>query len=307
MMFKEAVKNWLVAIRAPFFTATVVPVLFGSVLAWYAKGGFSWRIFFLALFGIIFLHAGTNLANDYFDHRSGNDEANPNPTPFSGGSRVIQDGKLSPKQVLIASLIFFALGSAIGLYLNSILRGNVILILGGIGVVSGLFYSAAPLKWGYRSIGELMVGLNFGTLVVIGSFYTQAQMLEAMVVWVSIPIALLIVAVLYINEFQDYQADKSVNKRTLVVLLGKTRAIKLYYLLILLTYLVILVEVILGLMPYYALLTFLTAPIAFSALKIAKENHMKIFELIPANAKTIQLHLTIGLILSLSMVLGALF
>ncbi|UCD83471.1 MAG: 1,4-dihydroxy-2-naphthoate octaprenyltransferase [Deltaproteobacteria bacterium] len=306
-MFKEAVKNWLIAIRAPFFTATVVPVLFGSLLAWYAKGGFSWRIFFLALIGIIFLHTGTNLANDYFDHRSGNDEANPNPTPFSGGSRVIQDGKLSPKKVLAASLIFFGLGSAIGLYLNDILSGNVILILGGIGVTSGLFYSGAPLKWGYRSVGEFVVGLNFGPLVIIGSYYTQAQILEASVVWASIPIALLIAAVLYINEFQDYQADKSVNKRTLVVVLGKPRAIKLYYVLILLTYLVILAEVIIGLLPYYTLLTFLTAPIAISALKIAKENYMKIVELIPANAKTIQLHLIIGLMLSLSLILGKLF
>ena len=100
------------------------------------------------------MHAGTNLANDYFDYIAGCDEANPTPTPFSGGSRVIQNGQILPKKILYASLISFALGSAIGLYLNYVCGKNIILILGAIGVFLGFFYSARPFKIGYGGFGD---------------------------------------------------------------------------------------------------------------------------------------------------------
>ena len=180
-------KVWIRAVRAPFFTASLVPVLLGAVVAWHRTGIFNWGYFFLTLMGIIFINAGTNLTNDYFDHTSKNDELNRNPTPFSGGSRVIQEGLIKPRKVLYAALAFFALGSLAGLYLNHVLEGNIILVLGIIGIFLGFFYTADPLRIGYTGFGELVVGIGLGPLVVIGSYYVQAPELSREAFCVSLP------------------------------------------------------------------------------------------------------------------------
>lgn len=290
-------KIWLKAIRVPFFTATIIPVLFGYLLAWHDGSRFVWQNFLLALIGAIFIHAGTNLANDYFDHLANCDESNPTPTPFSGGSRVIQDGLISSRKILFASLMFFVLGSAIGLYLNYICGGNVILLLGIIGVFLGFFYSAGPFKIGYGSFGELATGVGFGPLMVMGAYYVGAGMLSLKVFMVSIPIGILIALVLYINEFPDYVGDKAVGKRTLVVILGKPNAVILYQAMLAMTYAVIIWLVAAGYLPRFCLIAFLSLPMAFNAFRTSRDNYEKVYELLPANAATIGLHSVIGLLL----------
>lgn len=303
-MIKEFIKKWTVAIRAPFFTASAIPVLVGSALAWNMTGKFSLPKFILVLVGVPLFNAGTNLANDYYDHKTGNDEINIKVTPFSGGSRVIQNGVIPPKHILIGSFLFFGLGSVIGLYLNAITPGNLILYLGIFGLLSGFFYTATPVLIGYRGIGEFVVGLNLGILAIIGAYYVQAHSLSWSAFWISLPIGFLVAAILYINEFPDYDADKAVNKRHLVVLLGKRRAVYGYYFLVCATYLVIAGSVIFRMITPFALLSFLTLPLAIGAIKILKANYDKFAELIPAQAKTIQTHLFTGLLLSLGLVVG---
>jgi 1,4-dihydroxy-2-naphthoate polyprenyltransferase len=290
-------KVWLKAIRVPFFTATIIPVLLGCLLAWHDASRFIWQQFLLTLFGAIFIHAGTNLANDYFDYLAGCDEANPTPTPFSGGSRVIQDGLIRPKKILYASLLFFVAGSAIGLYLNYVCGKNVILILGVIGVFLGFFYSARPLQIGYGSFGEIATGVGFGPLMVMGAYYVGARTLDFRIFLISIPIGILIALVLFINEFPDYVGDKAVGKRTLVVILGKKKAVVLYHALLGAVYAVVAGLVMIKFLPYFCLIVFLSLPIAFKAFMTAKNNYEKIYELLPANAATIGLHSIIGLLL----------
>jgi 1,4-dihydroxy-2-naphthoate octaprenyltransferase len=101
------IKIWFKACRLPFLTATFVPVILGGTIAWYEVARFNWFNFILTLIGISCLHLGTNLTNDYFDHKTKNDELNLNPTPFSGGSRVIQEGLISPKKNLSCGFKFF--------------------------------------------------------------------------------------------------------------------------------------------------------------------------------------------------------
>lgn len=296
-------KVWIKAVRVPFLTATIIPVLFGYLLSWHDGARFIWQRFALALFGAIFIHAGTNLINDYFDHLAGCDEANPTPTPFSGGSRVIQEGLIQSKKILYASLTFFALGCAIGLYLNYICGKNVILILGVVGVFLGFFYSAKPLRIGYESFGELAVGLGFGPLMVMGAYYVGAEQLTFRIFLVSIPIGILIALVVFINEFPDYIGDKAVGKRTLVVILGKKKAVMLYHLLLAGAYLVIIELVLTGFLPYLCLAALLTLPMAFKAFTVSRDNYEKIYELLPVNAATIGLHSMIGLLLSAGIML----
>jgi 1,4-dihydroxy-2-naphthoate octaprenyltransferase len=301
--FLYTIKLWIKEARAPFFSGTIVPVVLGSVLAWHDVSKFLWLDFGLTLIGAILIHAGTNMANDYFDHLSGCDEANPNPTPFSGGSRMIQNGLITPKKVLYASLITFILGGGIGLYLNYISGKNVILFLGIAGILLAFFYTAKPIQIGYSSFGELATGIGFGPLMVMGSYYVQAQQLPIKVFLVSIPIGILIALILYINEFPDYVADKAVGKRTLVVVLGKKKAATLYHILLIVTYLTILFLVIFKFLPFICLISLLSLPIAIKAFVVSRKNFDRIYELLPANASTIGLHSTIGLLLCVGVIL----
>jgi 1,4-dihydroxy-2-naphthoate octaprenyltransferase len=301
---KDFVAKWIRAIRAPFFTASAVPVLVGTALAWNITGRFSLYKFILVLLGVPLFNAGTNLANDYYDHKTGNDEINTKITPFSGGSRVIQEGTVPPKQMLIASLLFFGFGSIIGLYLNTVTPGNLILYLGIFGLLSGFFYTATPFLIGYRGIGEFIVGLDLGILTILGTYYVQAHSLSWPAFWLSLPIGFLVAAILYINQFPDYDADKAVGKKHLVVRLGKKKAIYGYCLLILATYAVIAGSVAFKMVTPFVLISFLTLPIALGAVKTLRYNFDKFSELIPAQAKTIKTHLFIGLLLTVGLVLG---
>ena len=285
--------------RAPFFTAAMAPVLLGGVIAW-QEGYLHVGSFLLTLVGAVAIHGGLNIGNDYFDHLSGNDEINRELTPFSGGSRVIQEGILTARQVLIWSLSFFAVGIAVGIYLVAA-RGLPVLWLGLAGVFLAFFSSAPPIQLNYvgHGLGELAVGIGFGPLIVLGAYYVQAQRLTFEALWASLPVGLLIAAVLYINEFPDYEADKAAGKRTLVVLQGRGRAVWGYIVLVVLSYVVVVVGVALRILPIPLLLSFLSAPIAYRAIGGVTRFHSDTPKLIPSQAATIQLHLMTSLLLSL--------
>ena len=299
----KPLKLYLEELRAPFFTASIVPVLLGTLIAWARTGVFHVDTFLLTLLGGVLLHAGTNVVNDYYDHVSGNDEANTRfVRPFTGGSRMIQKGLLSPKEVLTLGLVCFALGSLIGLYL-AFRVGKVILLLGAIGILSGYFYTAPPLRLVSTGFGELLVGLNFGSLMTLGAFYVQTRWLTWEPVVASLPVSFLIAAVLYINEFQDMEADSAVGKTHWVVRLGRARAVKGYAWILGLTYASILLGVLLRLTSPWTLLGLLTLPIAWKGLRVAREFYDDYLKLAPANAATVMVHLLTGLLLSLGYVL----
>ncbi len=300
-------KIWIKATRSPFLTATFMPVALGAAISWSEAGRFDILTFLMVLAGVSLLHLAANLCNDYFDHVTKNDWLNKNPTPFSGGSRVIQEGMISPKGILVASLVFFCAGSLVGLWLNHRMATNVILFLGITGVFLGFFYTALPLKIGYRGIGEMVVGFCFGPLVVMGSYYAQAMRFSWTAFWASIPVGILVALILFINEFPDYEADKMVNKNTFVVLLGKEKAIILFNIFLWLVYIIITVCAIFRSLPWISLITFLTIPLAFRIMRVSRKNFDKVDELLPANAGTIGLHIMVSFLMSVSFLLKALF
>ena len=292
------VKIWLAEIRAPFFTATVVPILLGAVIAWATTSIFHWGYFLLTMIGGLLLHTGANVANDYFDHLSGADERNVEfVRPFTGGSRMIQEGLLTPREVLGGALTAFALAGVIGLYLTYV-RGPVILILGIVGAFSGFFYTAPPIKLVSRGIGEFFIGLNFGLLMTLGAYYVQTASLAWEPAIASIPVALLITAILYINQFQDAPADGSAGKDHLVVRLGRKRAVLGYILLMAFTYLSILLAAIFGVTSPFTLIALITLPIALRAISVGRTHYDEYLKLVPANAATVFIHLLTGLLLS---------
>jgi len=298
---------WLKAIRAPFFTATVTSGILGSVCAWRDTGSFNRFYFFLTVLGIIAVNAGTNLINDYFDHTSGLDEKNVNYNRFTGGSRVIQDGRLIPRKIFTAGIICFCLAVLIGLYLNRELDGNVILFIGIAGIFFGYFYTAEPLRIGYTPLGEMVTGLCCGPLIILGSYYVQAQVLSFPVFWISVPVGILVALILLINEFPDYYADRTVNKKTLVVLLGRKKAFGVYRFFFFLSYLMVIAGVLLGLIPVFTLSVLITLPLALKTVRMAGENCNEIIKLLPANEMTIKIHLFFGFLLIISYTVNRLF
>ena len=293
-------RSWWLAFRVPFLTATVVPILLGTAIAWTQSAILDWAALILSLIAGLALHLGTNLLNDYADHVSGNDEANREYVrPFSGGSRAIQSGLLTPLEVLTASLLFFTLGSLVGLYL-AWTRGLFILVLGAVALVSGLFYTGRPFNWASRGIGETVVGLNFGILMVVGAYYVQVGGLSWVPVVAGIPVSLLISAVIYVNEFPDYSADKAVGKRNLVVRLGRRKAVWLFAVLLGTTYAAIVAGVAAGIYPRAALLGLITLPVSLRAIQHTRRHYDSSFDLVPANALTIVAHLATGLLLTLA-------
>lgn len=292
--------------RAPFFQAVIVPSLLGTAIVWYRTGKFYWQYFLLATLAVVFINAGTNLTNDYFDHQSRSDDINREATPFSGGSRVIQEKLISPGSIYRTSLIFFGLAALIGLYLT-FARGLLVLVIGILGVLSGYFYTASPIRIGYRGWGELVAGLNCGPLVVAGAYYVQAQTLSLEALFISIPVGLLIAAVLYINEFPDHACDKVAGKNTLIVSMGRERARKGFYSLLLGTYLFIILGTILRIVPWTVIVSLLTFPLAWKAMKIVHSNYSSTQELIPAMSSTVTIHLSVGILLSLGYILARIF
>ncbi len=294
---------WFKASRPEFFTASIVPVAVGAAAAYHASGQMLWGYLLLTLVALMLLHAAANLANDYYDHLSGNDAVNVEYVrPFTGGSRLIQQGQAAPHHILLASLLCLSTGALLGLYLVWT-RGWPILALGVVGGLSGFFYTARPLQLGYRGLGEIFIALDFGILPVLGTYYVQVQHFSLPALLASLPVTFLIMAVLWINQFQDLVADRSVGKRHWVVRLGRRRASYVYTGMVICAYFSLLVGVLGGGLPPTAILPVIALPLAVFAIRTALRYYDKLPLLLPANASTVALHLLAGVLLAAGLVL----
>ncbi len=262
----SSLRIWLRAIRAPFLTASGIPVLLGALAAFRETGGFSVTRLLLTMGGVLCIHIGANLANDFFDEITGCDRYNPEPTPFSGGSRVIQKGLLSASAIITASVLFFGLGLAQGLWLNRLVPGSIVLVLGIIGLAIGFLYTAVPVKLSYRGIGEVAVFVTFGPLVVAGSFVCQGGAIGIYPFLVSIPAGLLVLAILLVNEVLDLEWDRRAGKRTAVVAYGAHRGYLLFLSVYLGAYVWIGVALLLRIYPLAAVVSLAPLPFALRCL-----------------------------------------
>ncbi len=291
--------SWFVITRAPFLTAIIMPILVGA--AWVVYQGlvqpFPWDLFLLALFAGISLHIAANTFNDYFDWKSGTDQANNDYfLPYSGGSRSIELGLISEKALFRVALVSLSIASLLGVIL-AFRSGPGILIFGVIGALSSYFYTAPPLRLAARKgLGELLIGLNFGPLVTAGTVYALTGSISVADFLIGIPIGLLTTAILWINQFPDEASDRETGKINLVVLLGKKRARWGYLLLLIVAFGLLLYWLVAGLLPLSVLLIVASIPLAIYAGRIAVREYDQ-RSLIRANAATIQLHLAFGLLL----------
>jgi 1,4-dihydroxy-2-naphthoate octaprenyltransferase len=331
---------YLRAVRAPFFTATIGPVALGGAVAYFNLGSFNWDLFWWTLLGAIMAHAGTNVANDYADHLSRNDEVNKLASPFNGGSRMIQAGLMSPAKVFVISVVMFVASVGIGLYINGQLHGSLFALsplfwCGVVGVILGVFYTAAPVQFSYRGFGDLGVMLGFGPVMALGTHYVQKQALSPVAAWdyfpvliASVPVAILVGLILFINGFQDYKADREVGKRTWIVrtaegsdIANYNRPFGIYKFALYFTFAYILILGVLGIISSdvstpWVLLALLPALLAWKAIQMGNDwlerwnrvdaDRDKLpYELLLVNVFTIGTHFSVALLLTLGYWLGS--
>ncbi len=298
-------KIWFLELRAPFFTASLVPTLLGASIAWESESAFDPVLFILTLMGVVFAHAGTNVINDYFDFKNGTDLANKNRTPFNGGSPFLITGVLAPKEVYWGAMSFFGACAAIGLYLAYTVSYWII-PLGVLGIGLGYFYTSPRLNLAAMGVGEFAVGLGFGPLVVEGAYLVQTGELSLAALLAGLPVAFLIGLVLFINQFPDREADSGAGKNHWVVRMGLRKASFWYAGLMVTTFTTVVALWAAGIYPIWSLVALLPAAIAYKAVRIVFDKYGSVRELVPAQAMTVQVHLTVGLLISAGLIAAGL-
>jgi 1,4-dihydroxy-2-naphthoate polyprenyltransferase len=296
---------WMVVTRAPFLSATIIPILAGA--AWVSARGlvdpFPWGLLALAMLGGISLHISANTFNDYFDWRSGTDKVNNAYfMPYSGGSRSIELGLITEKSLFLVAWVALGIASLAGLPFL-LMRGPGLLLFGLAGALSAYYYTAPPLRLAARKgLGELVVGLNFGPLMTAGTVFALTGQLSWLDFFVGLPIGLFTTAILWINQFPDMEADAQTGKHNLVVVLGKERARWGYVLLMVAAFGSVVLGILLKYLPFTALLMLAGLPLAIYATRILFR-HYGDRSLIKANSTTILLQMVSGLLLSVGLFL----
>lgn len=287
-------QHWFLATRPWSFTMTVISVSVGAALAGNV-GGFSWFLYLLTAVGVVFMHAGTNLMNDYYDVRYGVDTESAETTKYR--PHIIILGVAPARHVFYTAVGFFAAATVIGLYLTY-LSGPMVLLIGVIGVLAGVGYTAPPMKYKYLGLGELSVFLMWGPLMVEGAYYVQRHALSFDALLVSIPFGTLVALVLFANNIRDIEHDDSQHIRTIAMALGPKLGIQAYLLLMVFAYAVTLVLTLTGVLTPWGLLVFLSLPVAVKLLRQMEAG-------IPsdADARTAQLDTVFGILLVAGLVI----
>jgi 1,4-dihydroxy-2-naphthoate octaprenyltransferase len=212
--------QWLAGARPRTLPAAVAPVLVGSGAA-AALGGFRVLPALLALVVALALQVAVNYANDYSDGRRGTD------ADRVGPMRLVGSGAAPAKQVLVAAALSFAVAAVAGLGLAA-LSSWWLVAVGAVCILAAWTYTGGPIPYGYRALGEVFVFVFFGLVAVVGTTYVQTRTLPGLAFAVSVPVGLLIVAILVVNNLRDIDGDALAGKRTLAVLLGDRRTRMLF-------------------------------------------------------------------------------
>lgn len=297
------VKTYIHATRAPFTTASVFPVIIVALFCW-LNGEFSIYHSISAVLGTLFLHLGANIINDYYD-TEGSDAINSNPTPFSGGSRVVLDGLMSERELFLLALFIYILAIPPAIYL--IMNGRPFVILFGlIGALLGFFYSAGPISFMTRGLGEFVIFLAFGPLLTGGAYYAISGKIVLHGFLIGIPFGFFTTAILWINEVPDREPDKKAGKWHLVVRLSDENVKRGYFILILLGFVSLISLVILGIFPLLSLISLLSLPLGVQAYRTLR-SWKKLSELIPAQSKTIMNQAVFSSLIAIAFILTSLY
>ncbi len=278
------VKRYLLATRPAFLTIALAGCLLGFATA--LDSAFSWPLALLTLLLAVATQAGVNVFNDYYDHLNGTDAVNVDRLfPFTGGSRFIQNGVMSPRQMLAYALVLFGAVIAGGLWLIGT-RGAELFWIGLAGLLIGWAYSAPPLKLNSRGLGELCVAAGF-LLIVVGADFVQRGEMSLKPWLLGLPYALLVTNILYINQFPDRAADILAGKRHWVARLEPGVAARGYWIILAVSVAALLWLVGADRLPVLALTSLLAVLPALKAGAILSRHAHEPPQLLPALQMTI--------------------
>jgi 1,4-dihydroxy-2-naphthoate octaprenyltransferase len=241
-------KAWLILPRFQYLPLTINMVSLGTAVAAY-EGHFHLGHFLLAMAGSILVHMTVNVINDYHDYVDGID-LNTRRTPFSGGSGVLPANLLKPKQAFWFATASLFVAMVIGFYF-CVTKGWILFPLLLIAGFSAYFYNVYLSKW---QMGEIFAGLNFGPMLVLGSYFVQSGRYSWGTLFASLAPGILTANLLFLNEFPDWEADRRGGRKHWVITLGKRSASYLFVALLAASYLCILIGVLTGVMPLVTLI-----------------------------------------------------
>jgi 1,4-dihydroxy-2-naphthoate octaprenyltransferase len=287
-------------VMRPFsFTASLLPVSVGGAIA-FSQGRMQWPLFVAALIAALCLHIGTNVTNEIYDVRHGIDSIT---SPRM--SMAILKGRISERGAFIIAWSAFLIAALLGIYL-AVNRGWPIVALGLLGFIGGYFYTAPPFQYKYRALGLPLVFMLMGPLMVVGSYYAVTGGFDWNLLVVSIPVGLLVTAILHGNEWRDVAEDTRHGFTTLSAQLGREWAHWLYVMLVLGAYVALGLAVMVDALPKLALLTLLSLPLMAWILRAAElgaEGHLRAISMI--DLMTARLHGAFGLLLLVGLVAGS--
>ena len=298
----DAIEVWLAALRPFSFTATTIPVLLGTALALNKVGAINFYLFAIVLIGVLFLHSGTNLINDYYDYQNELDSQE-----YPGGSGVLVTGLITPPNIKEAALYCFAIAFLLALYVIY-QQGMIIIILFTLGVAGGYFYTAEPVNYKYYALGIPGVFILLGPVLVGAAYYIQVGSYNQEIFFISLPLGLLVSAILHSNDLRDIEHDTEVGIKTLANILDYKLAGQLYFLLLTLAYFVILYLTLRGVVTYWSLITLFTLPQAgqnITSLLVGEENRKQKLE--DLELHTASLHFKFGLLFVISLLIDNIF
>jgi 1,4-dihydroxy-2-naphthoate octaprenyltransferase len=292
----NSIGKYIIATRPWSFTMSLISVSVGTLLAAQA-GPISWAWYVLTAVGITVFHAAANVINDYFDTRYQIDQQDSPTAKYR--PQPILSGMLTPRQLLGEAVVLFALTFVIGMTAAVFLSWHILWI-GVVGFLTSVYYTASPVKFKYRALGELAVFLIWGPFMVEGAYAVQRQALSGRALIISIPFGVLVALVLFANNMRDMAHDSRQNVKTLGTMLGPRRSYDLFTGLIVLAYVCVLGMILTGVMSLWGLLIFLSVPSAIGLLKTFKKE-------IPdmADALTARFDTVFGVLLILAIFLEA--
>ena len=281
---------WLRVIRVRFLLASVIAVMTGLALNWSQNGSIEYFDALLTFAGVMALHASVDLLNDYWDFKRGIDTKTTR-TKMSGGTGVLPEGLLKPSSVYRAGVFFLVLGALIGSYFV-ITYGILIAIILGFAILSIYFYSTKIVDSG---LGEFFVAVK-GSMIVIGTFYIQSGEVNVESILAGIVIGTLSSLVLFIASFPDHDADKSKGRKTLVIVVGKDKARKLFWIFPLFAYTVIVIGVLLNYLPILTLISLMSFPLIIKSGIGLQKNYDSVDDLVPYMTSTLKFSRLTGIL-----------
>jgi 1,4-dihydroxy-2-naphthoate octaprenyltransferase len=259
--FPDRFRTWWLAIRPRTLPAAAAGVVAGSALAIHDQA-FRPLPALAALMVALLLQIGSNLANDVFDYERGADSGERH-----GPLRVTQSGLLTPNQVKAGMWSVFALAGLIGIYL-AWEAGWIVVLIGLAAVISAIAYTAGPFPLGYYGLGDLFVFLFFGLASVTGTYFVQVGKVSPAAWGMSLPVGLIIVGILVVNNLRDIETDRPAGKHTLAVILGERFTKGEYLACLLAAFLSLPGLCALGVLPWYSLLAWATLPLAWKLTRV---------------------------------------